>query len=360
MNVFDPYQLGSLKLMNRVVMAPMTRNRAGKNGVANELMTEYYRQRASAGLIVTESSPISEEGIGYPYTPCIYNETQMHGWKNVVDAVHDQGGKIVIQLQHCGRISHPSLQKDNMPPLSPSEIKPSGSAVTYEGLQDFVSPKEMTKAEIKKAISQFGSAAKLAKDAGFDGIEVHGANGYLIDQFLRDGTNLRTDKYGGSVEKRMRFLNEVLDSVFLTWRPQQVGIRLTPENTFNSMFDSHPQKHFEYFVEQLNAKNIAYLHVLEGDMLTQEKLVDYHKLRVMFNGTYIANNGYSLNSANTSLREKHADLIAFGTPFIANPDLVHRFKHDIPLNEADHATFYGGGEKGYIDYSFSQINGGSE
>jgi len=351
-DVFEPVQLGDLTLANRMVMAPMTRNRADSNGVVPPMVVTYYQQRASAGLIITESVPVSPEAVGYPFTPGIYTDTQVDSWLRVTDAVHSAGGRIFIQLQHCGRISHPSLQPDNAMPVAPSALRPEGQVYTYTGLHNFETPRALETSEIPKIVEQFKRAAELAKHAGFDGVEVHGANGYVIDQFLRDGSNRRTDEYGGSVQNRMRLLNDVLDAVCEVWPVQRVGVRLTPENRFNSMTDSNPQVHFSYFVEQLSPRGLGYVHVLEGDMMTKNSELDYRALRSRFSGMYIANNGYDLIRAQTAVRSGAADLVAFGTPFLANPDLVRRYRENLPLNEADRATFYQGGEAGYTDYSF--------
>ncbi len=270
----------------------------------------------------------------------------------MTDAVHSAGGRIFAQLQHCGRISYPSMQPAKAVPVAPSALRPGGQAVTYSGMRDFVTPRALETNEIPQIIEQFQRAAKMARRAGFDGVEVHGANGYLIDQFLRDGSNQRTDAYGGSVENRMRLLNEILDAVCGEWPVRRVGLRLTPENSFNSMSDSDPQAHFEYFAAQLSARSLAYLHVLEGDMIAKTRASDYSALRAKFAGPYIANNGYDLSRAQATLRSDAADLIAFGTPFLANPDLVRRYRDNLPLNAADPATFYGGGEAGYTDYPF--------
>ena len=348
--LFDSIQLGDLKLDNRMVMAPMTRNRADENGVATPMMATHYRQRASAGLIISESSPISLQAIGYPFTPGLYNDAHVEGWRRVVDAVHENGGHIFIQLQHCGRISHPSLQADSNLPVAPSAIRPEGQAVTYEGMQDFVTPHALESNEIKDIVVQFRNSAELAKRAGFDGIEIHDANSYIIDQFLRDGSNHREDEYGGSVDNRMRLLNEVLDEVSTIWPANRVGVRLSPENSFNSMSDSNPQAHFEYFGGQLSTRGLAYLHVLEGDMMTKTKTVNYYKLGKIFKGVYIANNGYNLENAQKAISNGNADMVAFGIPFLANPDLVSRYKDNLPLNKVDVDTFYGGDEKGYNDY----------
>lgn len=349
-NLFDSFQLGDLTLSNRMVMAPMTRNRADENGVATPMMATHYRQRAGAGLIITESSPISPRAIGYPFTPGLYNDAHVQGWRRVVNAVHEEGGYIFVQLQHCGRISHPSLQPDSGLPVGPSAIRPDGQAVTYTGMQDFVTPRELESNEIRDIVAEFKNSAELAKRAGFDGVEIHGANGYIIDQFLRDGCNHRKDAYGGSVENRMRLLNEILDDVFTIWPAHRVGVRLSPENSFNSMSDSNPQMHFEYFAKQLSIRALAYLHVLEGDMMTKARIVNYSVLGTKFDGVYITNNGYNLESAQEIIGNGDADMVAFGIPFLANPDLVRRYRENLPLNEVDFDTFYSGGEKGYNDY----------
>lgn len=348
--LFDSFQLSDLMLANRMVMAPMTRNRADENGVATPMMATHYRQRASAGLIITESSPVSPQAIGYPFTPKLYSDAHVDGWKDVTDAVHEEGGHIFVQLQHCGRISHPSLQPDNSMPVGPSAIQPEGQAVTYAGMQDFMTPRALETQEIQDVVAQFRSSAALAKQAGFDGVEIHGANGYIVDQFLRDGSNHRTDVYGGNVQNRMRLLNDILDEVSTVWPSHRIGIRLSPENSFNSMSDSDPQKHFEYFAGQLSSRGLAYLHVLEGDMMTKVSAVNYAGLRAKFDGVYIANNGYDLERAQMAISGSRADLVAFGIPFLANPDLVQRYQEGLPLNEVDTDTFYGGDETGYNDY----------
>lgn len=349
-DLFDTYQLGALTLANRMVMAPMTRNRADADGVPTPAMTTYYAQRASAGLIIGESAPVSAQAIGYPNTPNLYTDAQTAGWLRVNNAIHAAGGKIFAQLQHCGRISHPSMQPDDEMPVAPSAIRPKGQAITTTGMKDFVTPRALETAEVPDIVEQFRQGAERAKQAGFDGVEVHGANGYIIDQFLRDGTNRRTDAYGGSLENRMRLLNEILEAVATIWPANRIGLRLTPENSFNDMSDSDPQGHFESIVEALNGHGLAYLHVLEGDMMSKTRAVDYATLRSKFAGPYIANNGYDRDRAQRALAGGDADLIAFGVPFLANPDLVRRYKLDLPLNNVDFSTFYGGTEIGYTDY----------
>jgi N-ethylmaleimide reductase len=351
-DLFAPFQLGDLTLANRMVMAPMTRNRADRDGLATPAMVTHYRQRASAGLIITESTPVSPLAVGYPHTPGIYNDAQVQRWRSMTGAVHAAGGRIFIQLQHCGRISHPSLLPNHATPVAPSALRPTGQAVTYTGMQDFVTPRALAASEVATLVAQFRHGAEMAKAAGFDGVEIHGANGYVIDQFLRDGSNHRSDSYGGSAHNRMRLLNEVLDAVCAVWPAQRVGLRLSPENSFNAMADSDPQRHFEYFAEQLSRRGLAYLHVLEGDMMSQGRAVDYQALRTKFGGTYVANHGYDFARAQAAVQRDAAMLVAFGTPFIANPDLVRRYREGLPLNEADRASYYGGGAAGYTDYAF--------
>jgi N-ethylmaleimide reductase len=350
--LFEPFQLGDLSLANRMVMAPMTRNRADRDGQATPAMVTYYRQRASAGLIITESSPVSMQGVGYPHTPGIHTQQQVQRWRGVTGAVHAAGGRIFIQLQHCGRISHPSLLPRRAIPVAPSALRPDGQALTHAGMQAFLTPRALETREMAGIVAQFRQAAESAKAAGFDGVEVHAANGYLIDQFLRDGSNRRTDTYGGTPSNRMRLLNEVLDALADVWPAHRVGVRFSPENGFNAMADSDPQGHFEYFAGELRPRGLAYLHVLEGDMMSRARAVDYRALRSLFGGTYIANRGYDLPRAREAVGRDAGTLVAFGTPFIANPDLVRRYREGLPLNAADRSTFYGGGTAGFTDYAF--------
>jgi N-ethylmaleimide reductase len=351
-DLFAPFMLGDITLANRIVMAPMTRSRADRGGLATPQMVTYYRQRAGAGLIITESTLVSEQGVGYPFTPGLFGAVHAQRWRAVTGAVHAAGGRIFVQLQHCGRISHPSLLSGGAVPVAPSALRPAGQAVTYAGMQPFVTPRALETREIAGLVSQFQRAAEWARLAGFDGIEVHAANGYVIDQFLRDGSNQRTDAYGGSAANRMRFLNEVLDAVTAVWPAQRVGVRFSPENRFNDMADSDPQRHFGYFFKQLGARRLAYLHVLEGDMTSSSRALDYRELRAGFPCSYIANNGYDLTRAQAALRGGAATLVAFGAPFIANPDLVRRYREGLPLSPADRDTFYSGGASGYIDYPY--------
>jgi N-ethylmaleimide reductase len=349
-NLFSPIMLGDLNLSNRIIMAPLTRNRAGEGNAPQPINVEYYRQRASAGLIISEGSQISASGIGYPGTPGIHSGEQIGGWKRVTDAVHEQGGHIFIQLWHTGRISHSSLQPDHSLPVAPSALKAAGQAITFTGMQDFEIPHELTLGELPGIVSDYVAAAQHAKVAGFDGVEIHAANGYLLDQFLRDGTNLREDEYGGSIANRMRLLVEIVEKVIAIWGENRVGVRLSPENSFNDIKDSQPQISFNAVATKLSDYPLAYLHVLEGDMLTGERHLDYVALRNCFTGYYMANNGYDLELGNKAIEQNHADMVAFGKFFIANPDLPERFAKNLPLNELDQTTFYGGDEKGYTDY----------
>ena len=352
LDLFSLVKLGGIELKNRMVMAPLTRNRAGEGGVPHDLNVTYYAQRASAGLIITEATPINPMAHGYPALPGIYTKEQVAGWEKVVDAVHEKGGKIVLQLWHVGRISHPSLLNGAVP-VAPSAIKPAGKAFTYQGLVDYVEPRALEVSELPTIVQDYVHATKCAIAAGFDGVEIHAANGYLLDQFLRDGSNIRTDNYGGSFENRARLLIEVTKAVVDVIDADKVGVRLSPANPFNDMRDSNPQALFEYVVQQLNGFNLAYLHVVEGGIAGggTADAFDFVALRKVFKGAYMANLGYDKARGNAAIASGFADCVAFGVPFIANPDLVARYKADAPLNEADSKTFYGGTEKGYTDYS---------
>ncbi|MDQ6958389.1 MAG: alkene reductase [Mariprofundaceae bacterium] len=353
-DLFSKIQLGDLTLPNRIIMAPMTRNRAPQN-IPTPLMAEYYAQRASAGLIVTEGAQVSEQAIGYPATPGIHTSTQVEGWKQVTKAVHDTGGRIFIQLWHCGRISHPDYHGGELP-VAPSAVKPAGQAFTYEGLKDFVTPRALETDEISGIVEQYRYAAASARKAGFDGAEIHAANGYLIDQFLRDGSNHRTDSYGGSLENRSRLLLEIVDAVTGEIGADRTGVRISPINGFNDMSDSDPQATFDHTATALSGLGLAFLHVVEVSMAGEPcESVDMQQLRTRFDGVYIANGGYDKQRANAAITKGRADLISFGVPFLANPDLPERFRRDAPLNEADQASFYGGDEHGYTDYSVLKV-----
>jgi N-ethylmaleimide reductase len=351
--LFEPVNLGPLSLPNRIVMAPLTRSRAKDGDVPSELAIEYYAQRATAGLIIAEATQISPQGKGYVHTPGIYNDAQVQAWKRVTDAVHAKGGRIYLQLWHVGRISHPSIQLDNALPVAPSAIKPEGQAYTNDGFVPLVTPRALETAEIPGIVEQYRVAAQYAKTAGFDGVEIHAANGYLLDQFLRDKTNQRSDQYGGSIENRARLLVEVAEAVVSVWGGDRVGARISPLSSFGDIADSNPEPLFTYAAQQLNALKLAYLHVIEGETGGEREVpggFDLQVLRKIFDGLFMANNGYDMELAQKTLGAKRADLIAFGRPYISNPDLVARLKAGAALNEPDPDTMYGGGAEGYIDY----------
>ena len=352
--LFTPFTAGDMALANRVVMAPLTRNRADDvTGEVGPLHVEYYRQRAGAGLIITEASQITPQGKGYIQTPGIQTDGQVAAWKKVTDAVHAEGGKIVIQLWHVGRISHTSLQPDGQAPVAPSAIAAGGKTFTKNGFEDTSMPRALETDEIPGIVEDYRHAAKQAIAAGFDGVEVHGANGYLIDQFLKTGSNQRTDEYGGSVENRARFLFEVLDAVTAEIGAGRTGLRLSPFSPANGISDADPQPLFEHVVAGLNRYGLAYVHVIEGatggtrDLQPGE---DMAALRQLFHGPWMVNNGYDRQMALDAVAKDHADLVAFGRPFISNPDLVERLRRDAAWNEGDNDTFYGGGAEGYTDY----------
>ena len=337
--LFEPYQLGPVTLANRVVMAPLTRNRAAAGFVPGRLAAEYYGQRATAGLLITEASQISQQGQGYQDTPGIYSKEQIAGWRKVTDAVHAKGGRIFIQLWHVGRISHVSLQPDGGAPVAPSAIPAKTKTFVGGTFTDVSTPRALELGEIPGIIDAFKQAALNAIEAGFDGVEIHGAN-------------KRTDGYGGSIENRARLMLEVAEAVAKAIGPERTGIRLSPVTPANDVSDSNPQPLFDHIVDRLNALKLVYIHVIEGATGGPRDVApfDYASLRARFSGAYIANNGYDLALANKVLDADAADLIAFGKPFISNPDLVERLKRAAPLNELDRATLYGGAEKGYTDY----------
>ncbi|MBZ0105809.1 MAG: alkene reductase [Sulfuricella denitrificans] len=354
-DLFSPLRLGAIELANRVVMSPLTRCRAGAGNVPTDLMAEYYRQRASAGLIITEASPVCPEGHGYPRTPGIYTTEQLAGWKKVTHAVHDAGGKIVSQLWHVGRISHPDFQPGGVAPVAPSALRPAGQVFTGQEMKDFVTPHALETGEISGLIASYIQAARNAMEAGFDGVEIHAGNGYLIDQFLRSSTNQRTDAYGGSTENRARLLLEIVDGVCAAIGSERVGVRLSPVTPFNDLHDENPQETFEYVTLQLNAFNLAFLDLLQGmGGAPKEKWLpfDYERLHSLYSGKLIRNNEYDFASAQAAIQSGAADAIAFGRLLLANPDLVERFRRGAPLNTPDHETFYAGEENGYTDYPF--------
>jgi N-ethylmaleimide reductase len=354
-NLFTPVKVGPYELPHRIVMSPLTRSRAGAGLAPTEMNATYYAQRASAALIITEATQVTPQGIGYPSTPGIYTQEQVAGWRLVTDAVHKAGGKIFLQLWHVGRISHPVMQEGNVLPVAPSAIAAEGELFTYEGMKPFVAPRALELEEIPGIVEYYRLGAENALAAGFDGIELHGANGYLLDQFLEDGTNKRLDEYGGSIENRARLLLEVTDAVAGVWGADKVGVRLSPGGTFNSMNDSDPAKTFGYVAEKLGEKNLAYLHVIEPADKSRYKIDGEHvsptaHLKSLFKGTVITAQGYTFETGNEVIARGDADLVAFGQLFLANPDLPARFRLNAPLNEADPTTFYGGDEHGYIDY----------
>jgi N-ethylmaleimide reductase len=352
--LFAKASLGALPLQNHLVMSPMTRNRALGN-IPNELMAQYYAQRASAGLILTEGTSPSANGLGYARIPGMFSAPQVAGWKPVVAGVHARGAKMFVQLMHCGRIAHPL----NLPPgariVAPSAIAAAGQMYTdAEGLQLNAMPQAMTGADINAAIGEYAHAASSAMQAGFDGVELHGANGYLLDQFLRDGSNRRTDAYGGSTQKRARFPLEVVEAVVGVWGSQSVGYKLSPHFAGYSMSDSNPIETFSYLAEQLSGLRVGYLHVGEaiaGPMAAPAGTIRVTPmLRDKFSGTVIVNGGYDAHSGHAAIARGEADLVAFGVPFLANPDLPARYRKKASLNPPDQTTFYAGEEKGYIDY----------
>jgi N-ethylmaleimide reductase len=352
-DVLSPYRLDGLQLKNRMVMAPLTRSRAGAGNVPSHMAATYYSQRAGAGLIITEATQAAPGGQGYISTPGIHSDEQRDGWRQVTDAVHAQSGLIFMQLWHVGRISHPDFLNGALP-VAPSAIAPRGvQTYTAQGLKDIPAPRALDTGEIAGIVEEFRRGAQNAKDAGFDGVEVHGANGYLLDQFLEDGSNQRTDEYGGAVENRARLLFEVLGAVCQVWGSARVGVRLSPGGTFNDMCDCSPQQTFGYVVKRLSTLGLAYLHLIEPAEAQGEHPVpdlSARYFRPLYSGTLIVAGGYNLERANAVLQAGLADLVAFGQLFIANPDLPERFRRHAPLNAPDKQTFYGGDAHGYIDY----------
>ena len=363
MKLLSKLKLGNLELQNRIIMAPLTRMRSAQPGnIPQALNATYYEQRASAGLIFTEATQVSQQGQGYPGTPGIHTKEQIAGWKQVTDAVHHKGGKIFVQLWHVGRISHSSHQPDGKLPVAPSAIpaKNSGTYTADWKPTEILTPRALEVHEIQSIIKDFNQAAHNAKEAGFDGVEVHMANGYLLDQFLHNGSNQRTDDYGGSVVNRIRFPLEVLDTVLQVWDKDQVGVRLSPYGTFNDMSDSDPVGLFNHLIEELNKREIAFIDMIEprattagGDDTINDAAPSTSDLfKKKFNGIFISAGGYTPESAEQALEEHKADAIMFGRWFIANPDLPERIAKGAALNKYDRSTFYGGDEKGYTDYPF--------
>jgi N-ethylmaleimide reductase len=353
LELLKPLNIGGLELKNKIVMAPMTRSRAFKDNIPNDKSPLYYGQRARAGLIITEGTQVSPRGIGYLWTPGIYTDEQKTEWKKTVEAVHTKGGKIFLQLWHVGRISHNSFHNGEQP-FAPSAIAAEGKTYTSEGFKPFSLPKEMTKEDIKQTIEEFRLAAISAKECGFDGVDIHGAFGYLIDQFLESGSNKRTDEYGGSPENRSRFALEVVEAVTSIWEDYRVGIKLSPSNRFNDMSDDNPPETFGYLINKLNDYKLAYIMLMEpqGDV---SQLPNYltnvaEYFRKIYKGTIISNANHTKESGEEFLKSGKADLIAYGSLFTSNPDLPSRFENNYPLTPPNKKTYYGGGDEGYIDY----------
>lgn len=350
--LFEPFRFGSLSLPNRLVMAPLTRNRATPGTDAPHVLNAaYYAQRAAAGLLISEGSQVSRQGQGYLRTPGIYSPSQVAGWRQVTDAVHAAGGRIAIQLWHVGRVSHVSLQENGAAPVAPTALRAKTKTFIEGGFVEVSEPRALAREEIPGILRDWENAARNAKEAGFDAVEIHGANGYLLDQFMKDGTNHRTDAYGGSIANRARLAVEVAEAVLKVWDRERVGMRLSPAPVQDAE-DSDPQTLFGHVVERLSDLGLGFVHVIEGATQGDRTAggLDYGALRSAFKGAYIANNGYTRALAADAIGSGRADLVSFGRPFLANPDLVDRFRLDAPLNEPDRTTFYGGDARGYTDY----------
>jgi N-ethylmaleimide reductase len=358
-SLFDPIQLGAIQLPNRIIMAPLTRMRAGANSVPTALNAKYYAQRASAGLIISEGTAVSPGAHGYPSDPGVYTAEQIAGWLVVTDAVHARGGRIIMQIAHNGRNSHSSLRPDGSLPVAPSAIVGNIPALTRDFQQVKAEiPRALDVAEIPVIVFAFRQAALNAIEAGFDGVELQGANSHLIEQFLEDGTNTRTDKYGGSEENRARFLLEIVEEVCAAIGADRLGVRLSPFGQYGGIHDSNPRELFTFVINELNKRHLAYLHLIEArgseigltDELHENAVNNAILFRPLFNGPILSAAAYTPESATVAIEQKHADAIVFGRLFIANPDLVERIKGSQPLNASDRSTFYGGAEHGYTDY----------
>lgn len=348
-SLFDPLQLGQLRLKNRVIMAPLTRSRAGAERVPNALMAEYYRQRAGAGLILSEATSVTPMGIGYADTPGIWNEEQVEGWKAVTSAVHEAGGTIFLQLWHVGRISHPIFLGGELP-VAPSAIQPAGHVSLVRPKTAYVTPRALETDEIPGIVEAYRQGAENAKRAGFDGVEIHAANGYLIDQFLQDRSNRRTDRYGGSIENRVRLLNEITDAVIEVWGAERVGVHLAPRGDSHDLGDSDPAALFTHVARDMAARGVAFLALRER--IAEDSLLP--AIKQAFGGVVIANEGLTRESASQLLAEGHADAAAFGRDFITTPDLPERLRKGLALNEARPDSFYAGGAEGYTDYPVAE------
>ena len=354
-DLFTPTAIGSLALPNRVVMAPMTRARSSADGVQGPMNAEYYSQRASAGLIITESTMVSASSVGGVNQPGLMNDAQVEGWRGVTQAVHDAGGRIFAQLWHCGRVTHSTLL-GGAHPIAPSALPAAGAIFTPAGRQPYETPRALEPDEITAILADFARAAEYAEDAGFDGVELHGAFGYLPDQFLQSSSNQRTDQWGGSLENRMRFVLAAIDAMVDVWGATRVGIKLSPSNRVNGMHDTHAADTFGALVQQLDRRSLGYIHLTEpspADLETGTVEIEHvaRLFRPMVRGALITNGGYNKARASAALAEGLADLVSFGAPYVANPDLVERLRNDpVPLNTPDKATFYSGGARGYVDY----------
>jgi N-ethylmaleimide reductase len=343
--LFDPLRVGNMKLNNRIIMAPMTRSRADDAGIQPPYAAEYYRQRASAGLIITEATNISPMAKGYVRTPGIYTDEQIQSWRPITDSVHARGGKIFLQVFHTGRIALPDFLPERARPVAPSPVRAKGQNYTDEGMKEFVTPREITRAEIAETVRDFAGAAGNAISAGFDGVELHAASGYIVQQFLTTNANLRTDEYGGSIENRTRFLFEALDAMIAAVGSDRVAVKFSPRIPFNDIEETDADVVYPYILEQLNHRNMAYVHV--GDFTGE----GWHAmLRPAYQGVYFAGAGFTKESGEALLEQGHADAIVYGTKLLANPDLLERFQRNAPLNEPDQSTFYVPGEHGYTDY----------
>lgn len=340
--LFDPLKVGNIELDNRIIMAPMTRSRANDEGVQPPYVATYYDQRASAGLIITEATNISPMAKGYVRTPGIYTEAQIESWRPVTQRVHARGGKIFMQIFHTGRIALPDFLPGNAQPVAPSAVRAKGKNYTDAGMKDFVTPRELTREEIAQTVKDFATAARNAIAAGFDGVELHAASGYLVQQFLTTNVNLRTDEYGGSIENRTRFLFEVLDAMTAEIGAHRVGVKFSPQIQFNDIEELDADQVYPYILERLSEKQLAYVHVTGAGW--------HAKLRPHYTGVYFANEGFTRESGAELLAQGGADAIVFGVKFLANPDLPLRLRHNLQLNEPDQSTFYTPGERGYIDY----------
>lgn len=358
--LFDSLQIGDLVLPHRIVMAPMTRNRANSEGVQPPMVAEYYAQRASAGLIITEATQVEPHANGYINTPGIYTPEQIDSWKPITQAVHDKGGRIYMQLWHAGAISHTSLHPGGESPLSPSGIRQETGVFTVNGPEPVSDPRALMTEEVKALVGYFKQAARNAKEVGFDGVEIHGANGYLIDQFLRDSTNQRTDEYGGTIENRHRFLLEIVEASVDVWGPDCVGVRISPRGVFNDIKDSQAHDNYGSLAKKLNEYPLAFLHLIEAVPNYQNLAMDpdippiLDLIRDSYEGALIINGGYDKESGDALIQSGKADLVAYGALYISNPDLLERFKAGAKLTPPDRDTFYVPGEKGYIDYPFMQ------